>query len=256
MSNRSDKSSKRDVIILGAGKGTRMGGELPKVLTEVAGSPMIVHVMREVEKAGFNPPVVVVGYKADMVKDSLPKHSRFALQTEQKGTGHAVKITQDMALQDDGSILILYGDQPLVKADTLLSIFDAHEKHEHPLTIATITVDSFDGWQSPFSTNGRIVRDADGKVLSIIEKKDATPEQLQIKEVNPAYFCVDASWLWKSLEKINTNNAQGEYYLTDIVGIAFQEGHPIMTVSIPPEEALGVNTPEQRDIAERMFGNK
>ncbi|MES2470746.1 MAG: NTP transferase domain-containing protein [Patescibacteria group bacterium] len=246
---------RREVIILAGGKGTRMKTEFPKVLTEVAGRPLITHVVEQVNKLGLeSEPIIVVGYKGDQVKDRLSNHSRFSHQLEQKGTGHAVMSARREALREKGSILILYGDQPLVKTDTLQKIFEAHENHDSPITIATTIVDAYDGWQKPFYDFGRIVRNEKGNVVGIIEKKDATDDQREgIREVNVAYYCVDADWLWNSLDKVTTNNVQGEYYLTDIVGIAFEEGHPIVAVDIPPKEALGVNSPEQLIVVENMF---
>jgi bifunctional UDP-N-acetylglucosamine pyrophosphorylase/glucosamine-1-phosphate N-acetyltransferase len=119
--------------------------------------------------------------------------------------------------------------------------------------MATVKVDSFEGWKKAFFDFGRIIRDAAGKIVANVEKKDTTDEQKLITEVNPVYFCVDSAWLWKSLSEITPNNAQGEYYLTDLVKLACNQGHAIVSVEIPAEEALGVNTPEQKEIVEGLM---
>lgn len=273
MDTKNTNMHKFDVIILAAGKGTRMGGELPKVLTKVKGIPMLRYTLDAVAEAGLpHSPVVVVGYKADLVKEYVAESNktgghnhfmqapRFAHQAEQKGTGHAVMVARDEVHPHASDILILYGDQPLVRAQTLQSIFSHHNAQtKSPMTMATVRVDSFDGWKSTFADFGRVIRDgsiqADGKgnIIAIVEKKDATDEQKNIKEVNPAYFCVDAQWLWKSLAEITPKNSQGEYYLTDLVAIACRQGHTIASIEIPAEEAFGVNTPEQLAHVEKLL---
>lgn len=242
-----------DIIILAAGKGTRMGGDLPKVLNQAQGKPMLYYTIEAVRKSGLpHEPVIVVGYKGELVKDfvegalSEKSQARFAHQTEQRGTGHAVMSARDIVRQDAESILILYGDQPLVRAESLKAIHDYHRaQKQSPITMATVRVDSFDGWKALFADFGRIVRDDQGEIFAIVEKKDTTEDQKKIMELNPAYFCVDAGWLWESLDQVTTKNAQGEYYLTDLIGIAQKQGYTIASVEIPAEDALGVNTPEQ-----------
>lgn len=244
------------IVILAAGKGTRMGGELPKVLTPVLGRPMVLHLLESVQKARvLNRPVLVVGYQADKVKAAVGDGCDFVYQAEQLGTGHAVSIAQE-ASRGAEHVLVLYGDHPLISEDTITKIFEGHQKSGATITMATISTPDFEGWKQSFYDFGRIIRDESGNIIKSIEKKDATEEQKQIKEVNPCYYCFDAKWLWESLSQLKNNNAQGEYYLTDVVETAFKEGKKIHSIAIPPHEGLGVNTPEQLKMVEQYLTDR
>jgi len=149
--------------------------------------------------------------------------------------------------------MVLYGDHPLVSEKTINSLADAHKESGAVLTMATALVEDFSDWRTAFYDYGRIIRNGGGKIDRIIEKKDATEEERQVKEVNPSYFCFKASWLWKNLERITDDNAQKEYYLTALPHFAKENGEPIMTVAIEPREALGANTPEQFKFLEQVL---
>jgi bifunctional UDP-N-acetylglucosamine pyrophosphorylase/glucosamine-1-phosphate N-acetyltransferase len=149
--------------------------------------------------------------------------------------------------------MVLVGDQPFVTAATVRRVADTHLASGATLTLGTVTVPDFLEWRTPFADFGRIVRGTDGRVERIVEVKDASPEQLAIKEINPSYYCFKAEWLWKHLERLTSENAAGEYYLTDLLGLAIASGEKVQTVPVPPDEALGVNTLEQLALAEALM---
>ncbi len=241
------------VVILAAGKGKRMGpSEIPKVLYEVLGKPMVGHVIDAVVDSGVDAkPVVVVGYMAEKVRAYCEDRCEYALQTELKGTGDAVMRARSLLEGGPEHVLVLNGDQPLTSAASIRKVVDMHLASGATLTIGTVTVPDFQNAWAAFADFGRIVRDAQGNVERIVEAKDARPEQLEIRELNPSLYCFKASWLWKNLESLTASNAQGEYYVTDLLALAISAGEKVMTVSVPADEAIGVNTPEQLAIAER-----
>ncbi|MEY2664602.1 MAG: hypothetical protein RIT04_410 [Candidatus Parcubacteria bacterium] len=234
-----------DIVILAAGKGTRMGGDKAKVLTSLAGKPMISHLIQSVEKAYGVKPVIVVGFQADTVKEACGPEYRYALQAAQRGTGHAVREALAHVHPDAKQVIVLYGDHPLVSADMIRSLHTAHVAKKSPITLATAQVEDFNEWRKTFYEFGRIIRDTKGDIVKITEKKDANETELAVTEINPAYFCFDAEWLRHHIHNLDTKNAQGEYYLTDLISIAQKEGYVLNSISIPPHEALGANTPEQ-----------
>ncbi|MCP4501071.1 MAG: UDP-N-acetylglucosamine diphosphorylase/glucosamine-1-phosphate N-acetyltransferase [Deltaproteobacteria bacterium] len=225
-------------VILAAGKGTRMKSDLPKVLHPVLGRPLghwpvLTALELQAEKT-----VVVVGHGAEDVEKSLKEafgdDVKTALQAEQKGTGHAVMCALP-ALEDfEGSVLILYGDTPLLKAADLADLVCAQRESGAPLALLTAFVDDPTGY-------GRILRDYDENVCGIVEHKDANVDQLQIDEMNPGIYVVDASWMRANLDKLKADNSQGEYYLTDLVALAAQEGAPLESIEVYHEDILGVN---------------
>lgn len=234
------------IIILAAGFGKRMANQLPKVLIPLNGKPLILHLLESVRQSGVcETPVIVIGQKADQVRASLGTDYTYVIQVEQLGTGHAVACARSAVEGHASHVLVLYGDHPYVSAKTIRAIADAHRAGTNVLTMATTLVDDFEGWHQGFADFGRVVRDSEKRVSAIIERRDATAEQLEIREVNPSYFCFRADWLWPRLSQLTNHNGQHEYYLTDLAGIACREGQPITTVAIEPREALGVNTAEQ-----------
>jgi bifunctional UDP-N-acetylglucosamine pyrophosphorylase / glucosamine-1-phosphate N-acetyltransferase len=244
------------VIILAAGKGKRMNSERPKVLCEVNGRPMILYLIDTLLKINLkNKPIAVVGYKAEDVKKTLGDRCDYALQTEQLGTGHAVASTREALKNFNGDILVLYGDMPLVSPETILKIFNVHQNNHSPLTMATAKVEDFNDWRAGFMAFGRILRDVNNKIIGIKEKADCSPEELNIREINPAYFCFNSDWLWKNIDKLQTDNKQGELYLTDLVEIAVDQNLDINSVEINPIECLGVNTDEQLSVVQEILVN-
>lgn len=240
------------IIILAAGHGKRMQSELPKALTSLHSKPFIKHVLDAISSSGVcENPIIVIGQKGDQVRSLLGSSYSYAVQEEQLGTGHAVMIAEEMAKGSD-LIVVLYADHPLVSADTIKNLINTHKEKNATITMATATVTDFEDWRSAFLAFGKFVRDEKGKITKIVEVKDANSEELEIKEVNPAYMCFDAKWMWKHLHMLKNENAQSEYYLTDLVGMAFSENQNIESISIDPKEALGVNTKEQLELIEKL----
>lgn len=222
------------VVILAAGQGTRMKSKLPKVLHPIAGQPMVKYILNVVAALGDEKPVLVVGYGADLVRQALGDVATYVVQEQQLGTGHAVLQARKQLEGRAESILVLYGDMPLLSQDTLHALVQAHEAHSGPITMLTCIHEDAMGF-------GRILRDADGRVLGIIEEDHATPEQLAIKELNPGVYCFNAVWLWAHLPQLS-RSPKGEYYLTDLVGMAVAEGYSVDTILVKePLETLGVN---------------
>ena len=235
------------VVILAAGLGKRMKNKnLPKALIPLKGRTLIEYVLAAIKKSGVGAkPIIIIGKMADKVKEVLGPDYTYVLQAKQLGTGHALMCVKESIEVRAENILVLCSDQPLVSPETIRDITEKHLSGNEVLTMGTVRVPDFASFRAGFYDFGRVVRDEKGKLIGIVEKKDATPEQLEIKEINPSYFCFQADWLWQNLEQLKNDNAQGEYYLTDLIGIAFSQGRNITTVEVKPQEALGVNTEEQ-----------
>jgi bifunctional UDP-N-acetylglucosamine pyrophosphorylase / glucosamine-1-phosphate N-acetyltransferase len=223
-------------VVLAAGKGTRMKSALPKVLFPLCGRPLCAWPVDAARAAGADV-VVVVGHGADQVKARLAElypdgRVTTALQAEQKGTGHAVMQALPALAGYDGTVLLLYGDTPLVTADGLRAL--AEKKGAAPLALWTTRLPDPTGY-------GRILRDDQGRLIRIVEQKDASDVERRIDEVNPGIYAVDAAFLRRALSSLTTQNAQGEYYLTDLIEIARREGHDVVTLTVDAESTMGVN---------------
>ena len=237
---------KLTTIILAAGKGTRMKSNLPKVLHKVCGKPMLEHVIDAARGAGSEREIVVIGSGADEVKKAITD-VEFALQAEQLGTGHAVKMAKDKITDMEGTVMILCGDTPLISAELLEKFIENHEQTKATATVLTAMMPDATGY-------GRIVRNQSGSVDKIVEHKDATEEELQIHEVNSGMYCFDVKALFDSLEKVTNDNAQGEYYLTDVLGIIRSQGLLINAfVTNAFTQILGINSRYQLATAERIL---
>ncbi|MCT4632266.1 MAG: bifunctional UDP-N-acetylglucosamine diphosphorylase/glucosamine-1-phosphate N-acetyltransferase GlmU [Firmicutes bacterium] len=234
-------------IVLSAGAGTRMKSKLPKVLHKVLGRTMVDHVIDVLDELDASKKVVVYGHGKDMVHSSLESRNvRFALQAEQKGTGHAVMVAKEH-IGDDDNVLILYGDTPLIRSSSIKEFCDEHERQGNDLSILTTIM------ENPFGY-GRIIREEDGRVTGIVEQKDGSQEQLLIKEINSGIYLVNGRLLKDSLELIENNNNQGEYYLTDIVKILSGQGKKVgCHILEDPNEVFGVNTRKHLSIASQML---
>ena len=228
-------------IILAAGKGTRMKSELPKVMHSACGRPMVEHVLDAARSAGVKRLVVVVGYQAVLVRNGLARHRdvEFALQSEQKGTGHAVQVCAEQLANHDGPVLVLAGDTPLLRGESLAELLAELNDQRAACVIGTAITENNFGL-------GRIVRSSSGDFLRIVEQKDATPEEAAIREINTGCYAFESRLLFQALIQIRPNNSQGEYYLTDVPAILKSAGHRVIAApKLTIEEALGVNTPEQ-----------
>lgn len=238
---------KRYGVVLGAGMGTRMKSDVPKVMHEVMGKAMIEHAVGALEAAGVEHVVVVTGHKAEFVQACLGERATYAMQAEQLGTAHAVKMAEDVLANLDGTTVVVYGDGPLLTAQTLNRLFLTHEQSVAKLTMLTARTDDPTGL-------GRIIRKPDGTIARIVEQKDATLEELLITEINPGVACYDNKVLFEALAKVRNENAQGEYYLTDLVEIISRLGHKVESVLTDNfEEILGVNDRVQLAEAGRIM---
>jgi bifunctional UDP-N-acetylglucosamine pyrophosphorylase/glucosamine-1-phosphate N-acetyltransferase len=222
------------VVILAAGQGTRMKSRLPKVLHTIAGRPMIGYVLDTVAHLSSLKPVLVVGHGADQVREAIGAAVTYVVQEPQLGTGHAVLQTVKVLEGLADTIVVLYADMPLLSAETLDSLVRRHATSGGPITMLTCVYPDPMGF-------GRILRDAEGRVLGIVEEAQATPEQLAIRELNCGIYCFEATWLWQYLPRL-AQSPRGEYYLTDLVGMAVKDRRRVEAVVVEdPLETLGIN---------------
>jgi bifunctional UDP-N-acetylglucosamine pyrophosphorylase/glucosamine-1-phosphate N-acetyltransferase len=222
-------------VILAAGKGTRMKSKLYKVLHPVCGKPMVQHVVDHVKHLGIDKIVTIVGHGAELVKEHLGNESEFALQEEQLGTAHAVIQAAPLLKDLKGTTLVICGDTPLISSETISALFKEHERLGAKATILTARLEDSTGY-------GRIVRSQNGSVVKIVEHKDATEEELAIKEINTGTYCFDNQALFDALSKVKNENAQGEYYLPDVIEILKENNEIVGAYQTNDfDETLGVN---------------
>ena len=225
------------VVVLAAGKGTRMRSGLAKVLHPLAGCPLITHVLASVQPLAPQHLIAVVGHQADAVRQVSERFGACSVvQEPQLGTGHAVAQTTTLLQGFDGDVLVLCGDVPLLQTATLRRMLDEHRGRQVALTMLTTCLDDPTGY-------GRILRDGQGAVAGIVEELDATMAQREVREINSGVYCLRASFLFDALPRVGRRNAQGEQYLTDVVGLAARDGLRIADVATKPDEIRGVNTP-------------
>ena len=239
-------------ILLAAGKSTRMKSDVPKVLHEICGRPMIEYVLDAVRAAGVRRIVAVIGHQADLVQQTLAGQGNveFALQTEQKGTGHAVMMCAEALAGHDGPVLVLAGDTPLLRSESLTGLLDELRRNEAACVIGTAVTDANQGL-------GRVVRDDCGNFVRIVEQKDATPEEAAIREINTGCYAFGGRELFDSLRRVQPNNRQGEYYLTDCPAILLSDGKRVIaSPQFDIAEALGVNTRVQLAEVEQVLQSR
>jgi bifunctional UDP-N-acetylglucosamine pyrophosphorylase / glucosamine-1-phosphate N-acetyltransferase len=225
------------VVILAAGQGTRMKSRLPKVLHPVGGRSMIGHVLRTADSLGPATVTIVVGHRADLVREHLANWPRvqFALQEPQLGTAHALQQAESALLGQQGTLILLSGDVPLLSATTLRRLVEAHRRATAAATVVTALVDRPYGY-------GRVIR-TEGRIARIVEERDASPAERQIKEVNSGIYAFALTPLWEAMRGIASQNAQGEYYLTDLIAIYRRRKLPVETVLVEdPQQVRGVNS--------------
>ncbi len=236
-------------IILAAGKGTRMKSKLVKVLHPTAGRPMISWPVDAARTAGAAPIVLVVGHQADTVKNCFKNDSDIvsAMQEEQLGTGHAVSCAADALRSFKGTIMILCGDTPLLRASTLVDMVEFHRSNKSSVTVLTAIMNDPYGY-------GRVIRDGSGQVLRIVEQKDATQEELAVQEINSGIYCMESEFLFSNINSISSDNAQGEFYLTDLISMANRQGVTCLAKSADDtDEIMGVNDRAQLAEAGRIL---
>ncbi|MFH1684641.1 MAG: NTP transferase domain-containing protein [Candidatus Margulisiibacteriota bacterium] len=239
------------VIILAAGKGTRMKSDLPKVFQEILGEPMLTYVLETVKKLKPQQTYLVIGHKRDLIMDYYQDWGlKFVFQDEQLGTGHAVVQVKPYLDDFSGTVLVLAGDVPLLSENTLRKLLEFHLKNKAAATDLTAVLDDAGNY-------GRIIRSEKGEILKIVEKKDATSEELEIKEINTGTFCFDKKALYGALAEVRPDNAQQEYYLTDTLEILKNKGLPIYAYKAEdPSETLGINTKEDLISIEKILLSK
>ena len=228
-------------VVLAAGKGTRMKSDLPKVLVPVCGRPMIEFVLDALTAGGIEQVIAVVGYRADLVRSALHdrKNLTFALQAEQLGTGHAVMVCRDLLVPYRGPVLIVAGDAPLMQADSIAALLAEFRRRPAACVIGTAFADNPEGL-------GRIIRDKDGNFLGIVEHRDATVSQRQIKEVSMSYYVFDCQIMLDALDYIRPDNDQGEYYITDLPRVLLSRGLEVRALPVlKPCEVLAINSMQE-----------
>ncbi|MBE6062568.1 MAG: bifunctional UDP-N-acetylglucosamine diphosphorylase/glucosamine-1-phosphate N-acetyltransferase GlmU [Clostridium butyricum] len=236
-------------LVLAAGQGKRIKSDLPKVLHKVCGKEMVKHVIDSIRKSGIEDVNVIVGKGAELVKErTSDRNVSYSLQEEQLGTGHAVKCAEEFLKGKKGVVAVFTGDTPLIKQSTIEKLLEEHINNKNASTILTAMVEDPTGY-------GRIVRDGN-QVLKIVEHKDCNEEELKIKEMNSGIYCFDIEMLVNALDKLNNNNEQGEYYLTDIIEILKSENQNIGAVVTEFEETIGVNSRVQLAEAEEILRNR
>lgn len=235
-------------IVLAAGKGKRMKSDLPKVLHDVAGKPMVQHVIDTLRKVEIEKIVVVIGHGADLVREKLADSDvEFVEQKEQLGTGHAVQMAKDSLKEFDGDVVVLAGDVPLLRTETITELVREHRRTEAVGTVLTAKLPDPTGY-------GRIVRDSNNMISKIVEHKDASEEEKLIAEINTGTFIFNKSSLFEALDKVDNKNKQGEYYLTDVMQIFQDQRLPTAGYCVSDyRETLGVNSREQLEEIESIY---
>ena len=243
---------RNQIVILAAGKGTRMDrGDIPKVLVMLKNKPLILYILEQIDRINqLAKPVIVVGYMADKVKAVLGSDYIYAFQDHQLGTAHALHCAKGKISGEN--ILVLYGDMPFINSDSLRQLMRLHHSKSAIISMFTTTIPSFEGKFSNLKHYGRIIRNFAGKITKITEFKDASEKEKEIKELNPGIYMFNSAWLWDNIKKIKNKNAQGEYYLTDIIELAMQQGIEVNTLAINPQEVVGINSKLELETAEKI----
>lgn len=239
------------VIILAAGMGSRMKSDMPKVLHQIAGAPMLVHAMRTAQGVSAEKTVIVTGYGADAVKDAATAYDdtvEFAHQSTQEGTGHAVQQATTVLQEFDGDVIILYGDTPFVQPETLQAMLDKKREGHGVVVLGFHAADP--------ARYGRLMTSADGQLDAIVEYKDANPAQRAIDFCNSGVICAHAKLLFSLLDAVKNDNSSNEYYLTDVVGLARARGLTCAAIACDEAETMGINSRVDLAAAEVAFQNR
>jgi len=236
------------VVILAAGRGVRMKSDLPKVFHEILGEPMLTYVLNTVKKLSPAKILVVVGHQRQLIMDYYKDWPvEFIVQAQQLGTGHAVMQVEPYLKEFSGNVLVLAGDVPLLSEKNLRRLTEFHIRSGAAATDLTAELEDAGNY-------GRIIRKADGEIVKIVEKKDASPEELKVREINTGTFCFDKEALFSALKKVRADNAQKEYYLTDTIEILRNMGLPVFAFRADnPSETLGINTKDELVEIEKLL---
>jgi len=245
---------KTQIIILAGGKGTRMKSDDPKALAKYKGKYFLQHILDTINAIDLPfKPIIVVCHKKDQIKKAIGNELLYAEQSEPLGTGHAVASAKNVAHHDHNTILVLSTDQPLISKNTIETLLTKHLENKPTITMATMLVPDFEEWRSCFKHFGRVIRKENGSVNGIVEYKDATQNEQLIKEVNPAVYAFDSDWLWKNIDLIKNQNAQNEYYLTDLIKMASEQGKRIEAVPVADLiEGFQPNSKEELQLLEKI----
>ena len=234
-------------IVLAAGSGTRMKSNKPKVAHELLGKPLVRWVIDSAREAGVEEIICVLGHGIEIVKPLVCDDTTVVVQEQRNGTADAVNSAREACKGMTGSVLVLSGDCPLISAKTIASLVQAREESDAAVVVLTMEM------ENPFGY-GRIVRSAQGDLECIVEQKDCTPEQAAITECNSGFYCFDVEALFDALNRVSNENAQGEFYLTDVIGIARGDGRKVLGVKAEdPQDCLGINTRVQLSVAGRVM---
>ncbi|HBC93829.1 MAG TPA: bifunctional UDP-N-acetylglucosamine diphosphorylase/glucosamine-1-phosphate N-acetyltransferase GlmU [Pelotomaculum sp.] len=237
-------------VILAAGKGTRMKSRIPKVLHKICGRSMLSYVLEAVAAAGVEQNIVVVGFGADLVAREVADRGRVVLQAEQLGTAHALLQARSLLKDFNGQLLVLCGDTPLIEPETLSRLVETHRTAGSVATVLTAEVEDPTGY-------GRVIRDNQGRVKRIVEQKDASPQEIEVLEINTGIYCFESAGLFEALDKVTPANAQGEYYLTDIIKTYAAEGRAVGAMLLANQaEAAGINDRVQLAEVERVIRSR
>lgn len=235
-------------LILAAGKGTRMKSDLAKVLHPLRGRPLLHYSIDLAREVGSDKIAVIIGHQAEVIRETFAGQGLiFIEQKEQLGTGHAVLQARDTFKGYAGTVLILCGDVPLLRPETIIALYEKHRRDALVVTVMTVVLDD------PIHY-GRVIKNSRGDVLKIVEMRDATEEEKRVREINTGIYCADSRFLFEAVGEISNNNAQKEYYLTDIIEIANRKKYKAGSFVVSdPHEVMGINTPEELELASRLL---
>lgn len=242
----------QQIVVLAAGKGTRMGVDIPKVLLPLGDKPVISHLLEGIKDVPQDTAsIIVVGFMKELVEQTLGNKFIYVQQFDQRGTAHAVLSARPAVTAQN--IVVLNGDMPFTSSKSLEKVIELHKSTGAKLTMLPCILPNFENEFKGFVSYGRIIRDEEGNIKKIQEYKDCTEEQKAITEVNPGSYMFNSEWLWNKLEQIGSSNAQAEFYLTDIVEIAIADGQKIQSLPISPQEIYGINTPDDLLFAKSLL---